>query len=232
MDKFIDIPTEISIIGEKPIVYVPVKEMLASAPGFRSLYSSREIYFEEVYLDILDKAYLPPLKKLNSEYQPLLDRLRQGMKGEVKLKGETFYLLEKAGEIEFSLVAEGLRKLALLWLLIRNGSLTSGATLFWDEPETNLNPSMLPMVVDILLRLVKLGVQIFIATHSYPLLKEFDLQHRDRLVRYFNLRFNVQGLVRVDPVDRYDRLTPNKIDEEYTRIYDLEIERALGHGDE
>ena len=31
-------------------VYIPVKDMLANAPGFRSLYSLRHIHFEEVYL--------------------------------------------------------------------------------------------------------------------------------------------------------------------------------------
>jgi len=29
--------------------YIPVKEMLAHAPGFRSLYSGKEIHFEETY---------------------------------------------------------------------------------------------------------------------------------------------------------------------------------------
>jgi hypothetical protein len=43
-------------------VYIPVKEMLSSAPGFRSLYAAREVHFEEVYADILDRAYLPLLR--------------------------------------------------------------------------------------------------------------------------------------------------------------------------
>lgn len=30
-------------------VYIPVKEMLANAPGFQSLYAKREIDFEEIY---------------------------------------------------------------------------------------------------------------------------------------------------------------------------------------
>lgn len=34
-------------------VYIPVQEMLANAPGFRSLYASPEVRFEEVYRDIL-----------------------------------------------------------------------------------------------------------------------------------------------------------------------------------
>ena len=40
-------------------VYIPVKEMLANAPGFRSLYAQREIHFEEIYDDIVARAYIP-----------------------------------------------------------------------------------------------------------------------------------------------------------------------------
>lgn len=43
-------------------IYVPVKDMLANAPGFRSLYSQRHIHFEEVYADIVDKSLLPTSK--------------------------------------------------------------------------------------------------------------------------------------------------------------------------
>ena len=43
-------------------VYIPAKDMLANAPGFRSLYAAREVHFEEIYQDILDRAYLPPLR--------------------------------------------------------------------------------------------------------------------------------------------------------------------------
>lgn len=42
--------------------YLPVKEMLAHAPGFRSLYTAREIHFEEIYADIVDRAYRPLLR--------------------------------------------------------------------------------------------------------------------------------------------------------------------------
>ena len=31
--------------------------MLSNAPGFRSLYATREVHFDEVYADILDRAY-------------------------------------------------------------------------------------------------------------------------------------------------------------------------------
>ena len=123
-----------------------------------------------------------------------------------------------------------MRKLALLSLLIRNGSLQSGTTLFWDEPEANLNPSMMQHVARILLTLGRLGVQIFIATHSYSFLKELELQRAQTLtVRYFSL-FTAEGKegVQVTPADNYAAIEPNLIAAEYTRLYELELNKSLG----
>lgn len=41
---------------------------------------------------------------------------------------------------EFNLVAEGIRKMVLLWQLVKNGTLEKGSVLFWDESEANINP--------------------------------------------------------------------------------------------
>ena len=43
-------------------VFIPVEEMLSHGPGFRSLYAYREIQFEEIYADLIERAYLPPLR--------------------------------------------------------------------------------------------------------------------------------------------------------------------------
>lgn len=214
-----------------PSVYIPVKEMLANAPGFRSLYSMREIHFEEVYADIIDKAYLPILKGAPSrERKMLLEMLQQAMDGRVVVKGEQFFLRNKQGELEFTLLAEGLRKLALLWLLIQNGTLLAGSTLFWDEPEANLNPSLIHTLVEILLHLQAQGVQLFIATHSYVVLREFGL-HRtsDNRLSYFVLeRDEERGVVARPAVDEYVLTLPNPVSDAYQRIYDEELQRSLG----
>ena len=212
---------------DKP-VYIPVKEMLANAPGFRSLYNEREIHFEEVYADIIDKALLPPLKSINPEKQRILRMLQKAMGGKVREKNEVFFLRNKAGEIEFTLVAEGIRKLALLWLLVTNGVLDKEATLYWDEPETNLNPSMIPLVVEVILELEKLGVQVFVATHSYELLKEFELQRKEHSLRFYSLFFDENGKIELSKAETYQALFPNKIADQFARMYDLEIDRAMG----
>ena len=54
-------------------------------------------------------------------------------------KKDEFYLKSGNSKQEFNLVAEGIRKMALLWQLVKNGTLEKGSVLFWDEPEANVN---------------------------------------------------------------------------------------------
>ena len=208
--------------------YIPVKEMLANAPGFRSLYSSRSIHFEEIYSDILDRAFLPQLRGApDLVRRDLLEMLRKALEGKVSYEGEEFFIRSKQGKLEFTLLAEGLRKLGLLWLLIQNGTLTEGSILFWDEPETNLNPRLFRPVVDILLELQRQSVQIFIATHDYLILKLLDLRMTsDDKVVYHALYRDNDELV-CNTVDSYLEITPNAIADAFSDIYDLEVRRSL-----
>jgi len=214
-----------------PSVYIPVKEMLENSPGFVSLYKNRDIHFEEVYADIIYKAFTPQLRgPISKERRKLLEMIQSIIEGKVISKEEEFFLESREGKLEFSLVAEGMRKLGLLWLLIQNGTLLAGAKLFWDEPETNLNPSMLDPVVKILLHLQRGGVQIFIATHNYVLLKEFDLQkEKQDSVKFFSLRRDDETKQIVyGSGNNYADIIPNKISEAYTEIYNQEVRRNLG----
>lgn len=212
-------------------VFIPTKDMLANAPGFRSLYAAREVHFEEIYQDILDRAYLPALRD-PAEYVPaaVAARLEAELGGKVVLHGEEFFLNGEQGEIEFTLLAEGLRKLGLLWLLIRNGSLRPGAVLFWDEPETNLNPKLYGVVIEVLLELQRLGVQIFLATHDYVILKELDLQAQDddKVAFHSLYRSEETGEIECHTTDKFLEIHPNAIMEAFDSVYDREIKRSLG----
>lgn len=211
-------------------VYIPVKDMMANAPGFRSLYSLRHIHFEEVYADIIDRVFLGALKgPTDQNRKKLLDILQQSMQGKVIAKNEEFFLKNQQGELEFTLLAEGIRKLGLLWVLIQNGTLINGSVLFWDEPETNLNPKLMRTVVEILITLQRMGVQLFISTHNYSLLKEFDLQKAatDQLL-FHSLYRDGTGNIKVGSFNNYDELTPNAIDEAFAGMLDREIQQAMG----
>jgi len=220
--------TNINKWMENPIesVYIPVKEMLSNAPGFRSLYSQREIHFEEVYADILDRAYRPALRgPADKARKKLMNILQKAIDGKVTIKEEEFFLRNKQGNLEFSLLAEGIRKFGLLWLLIQNGTLLSGSVLFWDEPETNLNPKLFGVLMEIILDLQRIGVQVFLATHDYVILKELDLRRRekDRIKFHSLYRKSETGEILCHSVDTYLEIHPNSIAEAFADLYDREI---------
>jgi len=211
-------------------VYIPVKDMLANAPGFRSLVAEHKIHFEKVYCDIIDKAFLPILKgQADGRRKLLLDKLQKAMDGKVEARGEEFFLRNQHGNLEFTLLAEGYRKLGLLWLLIQNGVLQKGSVLFWDEPETNLNPKMLGTLIDILLELQRMGVQIFIATHDYVILKEFDLRLKEEdNIQFHSLYRNENKGISVSSTPDYSEISPNAIDDTFGSMLDREIQKSFG----
>ena len=211
-------------------VYIPVKEMLSSAPGFRSLYSQREVHFEEIYADILDRAYRPSLRgPADTNRRRLLAILQKAIDGRVMIEEEEFFLSNRQGNLEFTLLAEGMRKLGLLWILIQNGTLLKGSVLFWDEPEANLNPKMYGVLMEILLELQRSGVQVFLATHDYVILKELDLRKtRKDKIAYHSLFRDDNGQIKWQPASRYLDIHPNAIAQAFADLYDREVKRALG----
>lgn len=212
-------------------VYIPVKEMLANAPGFLALYAGREIHFEEVYADILHRAYLPRLRgPTDRGRRRLLATLRRAIGGRVTVSNEEFFLNNQNGNLEFTLLAEGIRKLGLLWLLIQNGVLRDSSALFWDEPETNMNPSLIGTLMDFLLELQRGGVQVFIATHNYVVLKELDLRTKDGDdVLFHSLHKDTEtGGVVCNTSSSFQGIHPDLIGDTFTDLYDREIRRSLG----
>ncbi|HAD04160.1 MAG: AAA family ATPase [Desulfuromonadales bacterium GWD2_61_12] len=232
---------DIRVIGEsgwqKEVLesaYIPVKEMLAHAPGFLATAAKREIAFEEVYVDIIKRAFLPKLMgPTDKDRARLLNALQRALEGKVIAKGEYFFLKNKQGDLEFTLLAEGMRKLALIWLLIQNGTLLSGSVLFWDEPEANLNPSLMGDVVEVILELQRLGVQVYLSTHNYVLLKEFDLRRKKGdAIRYISLYRDEAEAVVGHVSDTFRGVDPNTIADTFTDLYQRDIFRALKGGAE
>lgn len=185
----------------------------------------------EIYSDILDRAYRPvPRGAPGEQRRKLLDTLQKTMAGKVTVKEEEFFLRSRQGNLEFTLLAEGMRKLGLLWLLIQNGTLFRGSVLFWDEPETNLNPKLFGPLVDILVQLQRGGTQIFLATHDYALLKELDLRKtKQDDVRFHSLYHEEElGGIVCHAAETYLDIHPNAIAEAFTDLYNREVQRSLG----
>ena len=131
------------------------------------------------------------------------------------------------------MTAEGFRKIGILQRLITNGALNPGVSgpLFWDEPESNMNPKMMKQLVLALLELTRNGQQIILATHDYVLLKWFDLlmdKGKDDQVRNHVLSNDAGSEeIRVDSADDFSIASKSAISNTFAELYDEDVKRAL-----
>lgn len=210
-------------------IYLPPKEIISATENFSSLYKEYHIAFEETYYDLallLDK----PLKRgaNTAEQNNILESFNKIINGSIIQKGKKFYLkVDGQGEFEMGLVSEGYRKLSTIIYLILSGSLNKNSVLFWDEPETNMNPKMIEPIVQALLVLAKMGVQIFIATHDYFIQQSFSLiseyKSNNIDVKFISLFKNdIKGTISYESGNTLLDLKHNAIMQEFDNLYNRE----------
>lgn len=169
---------EESFEGMKSI-FIPAKEILSHSYKLNAAVETGNVRFDDTYLDIINAAKIDVSVGRNSQSkEALLKKIQKMTHGTVlyDAKRDEFYLKQGNSKQEFNLVAEGIRKMSLLWQLVKNGALEKGSVLFWDEPEANINPTYIPVIVELLLELQRHGVQIFISTHDYLIASYFEVK--------------------------------------------------------
>ncbi len=185
-------------IAKSPVM-LPPKEALSLFPSLVGSYERRELPMDETYYDLCRKFQIGPLKP--SQLHPvasLIHELETILQGKVLLEHGRFHVKTRdKGKLEIGLLAEGLRKIAQLAYLLLNGTLCRGCTLFWDEPDSNLNPRLIRKVAQALLVTAQAGIQVVIATHSLFLLRELALLNRSHAVEtlFTGLEYHNSGVV-------------------------------------
>ena len=161
-------------------------------------------------------------------------------KGSTSKAGQAFkdavweFRASTAKSLSSGMTAEGFRKIGVLYRLLSNGTLDLGKSgpLFWDEPESNLNPRLMKQLVEVLLELSRNGQQIILATHDYVLLKWFDLlmdKGKSDHVRFHALyRSSEKDGVMIDSADEYTLVGRSAISDAFADLYDEDVKRALG----
>lgn len=201
-------------------VYLPTRELITLCPWFLPLYDNYHIEFEEAWRDTVSLLGAPSVRGMREQRAAdMLRPLEQALGGKVVLEATNgrFYLeVHGEGRMEMPLVAEGLRKFAMLARLISTGTLLDKGYLFWDEPETNLNPRLIKVLAQCIVALAAQGIQVFLATHSLFLLRELDMltdpaaaaagtSAKPAATRFFALRRDAGGAA-LEQGDRPDDL--------------------------
>lgn len=207
-------------------VFIPAKEILSNAWNLDAAVKMGNVEFDDTYLDIIAAAKIDISRGVDSAARKkYLNILQKISNGKVTLQDDRFYL--KPGtqaKLEFNLVAEGLRKIALLWQLIKNGTLEKGSVLFWDEPEANINPIYIPVLAELLIMLESEGVQIFVSTHDYFLSKYIEVKRsKDSEVQYISLYKDEDKKVQCETAKEFELLEHNAIMDTFRQLYREEI---------
>jgi hypothetical protein len=132
------------------------------------------------------------------------------------------------------MTAEGYRKIGIFHRLLSNGTISPGSSgpLFWDEPESNMNPKLMKLLVQTILELSRNGQQIILGTHDYVLLKWLDLladKGKGDHVRYHSIYQNGEkNDLRIETSDDYSTVSRSAISNAFAELYDEDIKRALG----
>ena len=211
-------------------VFIPAKEILSDAWNLTEAVKMGNIEFDDTYLDIIAAAKIDVFRGVDSiTRKKYLDILQKTSTGKVVLQDDRFYLKPgKQAKLEFNLVAEGLRKIALLWQLIKNGTLEKGSVLFWDEPEANINPKFIPVLAELLIMLESEGVQIFVSTHDYFLSKYIEVKRsKESDIQYISLYRDGENKVHCETSTEFELLEHNSIMETFRQLYREEIGVAL-----
>ena len=212
-------------------VFIPAKEILSHSYNLNAAVAMNNVSFDDTYLDVINAAKIKVSSGKDAAIKKtLLSQIEAIIQGKVFFDKERdeFYLKHGNTKIEFNLVAEGIRKIALLWQLVKNGVLVSGSVLFWDEPEANINPIHIPIIAEILLNLQQNGVQIFISTHDYFLNKYLEVKRQTSdKVMFHSFFYDEDHTVAVESAPHFKELTHNSILDTFINLYQEEIDKVM-----
>ena len=215
-------------------VFIPAKDMVTHSKGLIAMSKlySKNMPFDKTLMDIIEKASRWPLDELTQMTQSILPKLEKAMGGIIVQRDDEFFKVKPNGEkIQFSFEAEGIKKIGLVWQLLSNGSINKDTILFWDEPEANINPILVPLIVDTLLELSRHGVQIFIATHDYVFAKYFEINRKtsDSILFHSLYKSTPEATgVQCESNGNFRDLRENAINDALDILMDAVIDRNVG----
>ncbi len=176
-------------------LFLPPKEILTVMDAIEATRSQLEIIgFDDTYIDLIRTLRLPESQgKLHPDLKKAVALLDEQMgNGQIDIeKNEWVFKRADMNKYAMSQTAEGFKKIGILNRLLKNRMLKPGSILLVDEPEVNLHPKAVVALVDIFFQIAQSGIQIYIATHSYFVLRRFEW-----LARKYNKSIGLCSLFR------------------------------------
>ncbi len=213
---------------ESNSIFLPAKEVLSL---HQIILKSREqdmaFGFDDTYLD-LARALRQSTRKGGNypEFAKSRESLEDILGGRVKYDETSGRWQFKKGNQKFPIgvTAEEIKKIAILDTLLGNRYLDTNSIVFIDEPESALHPVAVSKLLDIVAMLAERGIQFFLASHSYFVVKKLFLIAQERglsipVISAHDSQWTTANLK--------DGMPENTIIDESIRLYKEEVELAL-----
>jgi hypothetical protein len=167
-------------------LFFPPKEVLTHRKAIAASRERGEVEgFGDAYYDLVQAlGHSTTSGPIQENLRTVMNRLQKLFDGKVKREDDEFIFQKGSKKFSMSQTAEGVKKIGLMTHLIRNRHIQSDSILFFDEPAAHLHPQATLDFVRMLYEMSKADIQLFIATHSYVVLKQFELlarQHGEQM---------------------------------------------------
>lgn len=206
-------------------IFIPAKEIVSIQD---IILNSREIDkafgFDETYYDLAKSLRKQTVQGRNyREFSDARGILEKALGGHLEYDDKNKEWQFREGNRSFPITAtsEGTKKMSILNTLLGNHYLKKGAVVFIDEPEAALHPNLISHFMDIIALLTHAGLQFFIASHSYFVIKKLYLIAHQKKMSIPVLSFSQNA--GVDYGDMQDGMPENAIIDESVKLYRDEI---------
>ena len=205
-------------------IFIPAKEILSLR---EVILEARENFsafgFDDAYYD-LAKALRPTTKGKNvksfADARKELGDVIGGRIGYDDKQRTWFFYGDNNKKYDLALTSEGIKKISILDALLGNHYLSKGSMVIIDEVEANLHPEMISHFMDIIYLLAKGGLQFFISSHSYFVIKKLYIlaQQHQKSIPTWSFEKGV-----ATRFDLKEEMPENAIINESIRLYKEEI---------
>lgn len=211
-------------------IFLPAKEVLSLHHIIlKSRDQDRIFGFDDTYADLVKALQIPMRAGKNiKEFSNARSELEEILKGKIEYddSGSRWQFKNKTNQkFNIGATAEGVKKIAILDILLGNRSIDKDSILLIDEPQSALHPVAIAKLLDIFARLAERGIQVFFASHSYFVVKKLFLIAQGKAMSIPVLSAEDGQAWRSS--DLLKGMPDNSIINESIRLYRQELELSL-----
>lgn len=212
-------------------IFIPAKEVLSL---FSVILKSREVDkafgFDDTYYDLAKALRISPSRGRNytvfANSRKMVSDVIDGKVEYDEGSGKWYYKNKKNQKFSIGATSEGVKKIAIMDRLLANGYLDNNSIIFIDEIESALHPKAVCQFLDMIDIIANdMGLQVFITSHSYFVIKKLFLIALKRAGSVNCISLNKGREVQV--YDLHDGMPDNSIIDTSIRLYEKEIEEVL-----